>query len=411
MADNSWEIATIVLAALTFLVALLVIPLFISERGNQFVGNLRDKFYKKIRPETALCKKLLWNDISALHTCVPENGCQQPPHLEHQATARCYRETLRSVFDFDWDGLVQVPKPWELDSNREFLRTDVRTILAFLLCSANSNSTPQYNFNERRLQLGEIDIVLNDCNVVLVAHIRSANRPITFKIAKKDVDMIASGYPPFYRENFDLGFGDTLSFPIKEERDTQRGGWVIAVGLMPVETVGSRTLKEPPLAVFIDNDGSGSSMHSQSRPFIRALRRVHDVIAKYFSAAFPEDTSINSVVAKLNVVTKNERFPVSSLDLNDILSFASTLIREEGKNMTRTQCEMAMNVFNSSTPLTSEQVDQLKPVLNIVLNVALNGVCRVIEYSWDSKRLVLPQSLRDRNRAVYLRDCLNDSPD
>ena len=78
-------------------------------------------------------------------------------------------------------------------------------------------------------------------------------------------------------------------------------------------------------------------------------------------------------------------------------------IKQEGEMMNKEQCETVMDIFNSSIPLTSHQVQVLRPILTVVMGVALEGVRRVIEYTWSSKRLVLPQTLRDRNRAVYLR--------
>jgi hypothetical protein len=166
-------------------------------------------------------------------------------------------------------------------------------------------------------------------------------------------------------------------------------------------------MKDPPLPLFIDDDSYGNNIQSHRRPFARAMRRVHDVIARYFSTAFPQDTNVKSVVTRLDEVTKNDKSQVSSLELYELSNLASHLMREQQNIMTREQCEMVMNIFNVSTPLTSEQVDQLRPILRVVMHVALNGVCRVIQYSWQLEKLILPQSLRDRNRAVYLRDCID----
>jgi hypothetical protein len=399
MAD-SWEIATVALTICIVLVAILVIPIFMTERGSRFLKKLRDRFYR-INTDAGHCKKLLWSDIHALHKCAAPPSCQHPAHT---AGSVCWEDTLGRVFGFDGTSLPRVPKPWELDATKSFLRTDVHTIIAFVLCSVGPR-VRQCNVNETQLQFDEVDVRLDDRNGVLVAHISSTTQPTPHNLTKDAVMRITSGYPPFYREQIDLGSVGTVPFPIKDERDIKRGGWVIAVGLMAESRPGSGVLQEAPLGLFIDEDGSEHAFPNY-RPFEKGIRRVHDVINTLFVAAFSDEPNLNSTITLLDHVTRRSQRSITSLDLSELARLSSKL-KEGGETMSKEQCETVMDVFNSSSPLDSDKVEALRPILLVVLGVALEGVRRVILYSWDAKRLILPQSLRDRNRAVYLRGCEN----
>lgn len=315
---------------------------------------------------------------------------------------------MGSVFDFDGKTLSQVPKPWELDATKSFLRTDVHTVLAFILCSVGSRPVSYCTMNETQMQFGDVDVRIDDSNGVLVAHIHQTTNLSLHHLTKEAVTRIANGYPPFYREYIDLGEAGTLPFPIKVETDIKRGGWVIAVGLMAENVPGSGVLKEAPLTLFIDEDNSEHASPNY-RPFGKGIRRVHDVIAKSFVAAFPGEPRLQSVITLLDHVTKSSKRSITSLDLYELAQLSSKL-KQEGETMTKNQCETVMDVFNSSNPLDSDKVELLGPILLVIMSVALEGVRRVILYSWVSKRLVLPQRLRDRNRAVYLRGCDNREP-
>ena len=121
---------------------------------------------------------------------------------------------------------------------------------------------------------------------------------------------------------------------------------------------------------------------------------MHDVIAKSFVAAFPAEPRLQSVITLLDTVTKTSKRSITSLDLYELAELSSNL-KQGGERMNKEQCETVMDVFNSSSPLDSDQAEVLRPILLVIMSVALEGVRRVIP-SWVSKRLILPQALRDR---------------
>jgi hypothetical protein len=152
-------------------------------------------------------------------------------------------------------------------------------------------------------------------------------------LTKEAVMRIANGYPPFYPEYIDLGDVDTVPFPIKVEIDIKRSGWVIAVGLMVENLPGSGVLKEALLTLFIDEDGSELTSPNY-RPFGKGIWWVHDVIAKSFVAAFPDESRLQFVIALLDGVTKSSKWSITSLDLYEFAKFSSEL-KQGGETMNK----------------------------------------------------------------------------
>ena len=96
------------------------------------------------------------------------SSCQHPAH---KVGSYCWEDALRFVFDFDGKTLSRVPKPCELDATKSFLRTDVYTLIAFILCSVGSRPVSHCNMNETQLQFDDVDVRIDNCNGVLVAHV------------------------------------------------------------------------------------------------------------------------------------------------------------------------------------------------------------------------------------------------
>jgi hypothetical protein len=92
-------------------------------------------------------------------------------------------------------------------------------------------SNQSLGWDARALSFRETNVELREIHSILVAHVRRRLQGHAKTLTKNEVEKLMTGYPPFYREKITLEHGPAIDFPIRNDSDITRGGWVIAVGL------------------------------------------------------------------------------------------------------------------------------------------------------------------------------------
>ncbi len=73
---------------------------------------------------------------------------------------------------------------------------------------------------------------------------------------KVELTALMNGYPPWYRERIVCAHGPSTPFPIRNDADITRGGWVVAVGLADSATRTPMALYTVPNLADKQTDGS-----------------------------------------------------------------------------------------------------------------------------------------------------------
>jgi hypothetical protein len=293
-------------------------------------------------------------------------------------------------------------KPEALEFNRRYMLTDAATILAAFLWSLpdhpDGGRPGTLGTYKDQLRYGATVIKLHEDNGICVAHFDPAFHSLTHpRLTKQDLDGIIRGYPPFYREFISVQHGPINSVhpgpkvphPINSADDISRAGWIVAAGLS----------KEPPLPFFFDVDNVGD------KSFYKAMKRTLDVLEQNIAEKFPNDIIVY-------VVVKAVKYMVQSLTGSGVERYlpglgvpGGELDQLNGKN-----CAFAIRIFNNFTPLSDEDIAQLRPILAPVLNAAFQGVYIVMQYIKNGGRaVILPALLRNPLQTIYLEDCVTSS--
>jgi hypothetical protein len=383
MAD--WGMAAVLVA---------IIALFCAGGPAQGISSLLLLVQRWIWPDHARCEQVSWSDIpdGKIHDCI--SFCRHWGAHSHEML--CWQSTIARVFNRAWTsssrGARYGRKPDALSFRKHFLCTDVDTILAFILCTVGDRK--YLDWNTSSLHFGDTVVTLRAHCGVLVAHLRGNIRAERVNLTKHEIQMMVQGYPPYYREKVILEHGPCLPHPIRDSRDIDRGGWIVAVGL-------STTI---PLALYTYPT---EKIFNGFRPFQKAVQRVLDVLQDVILKNFPLDNNLQDVIRAVGYMVRsgtgsgvgNHGVPQEGVP-------GGSLTQLNGQ-----QCTLAMKIFNDFEPLTVGQDNQLRPILAPVLNAAFLGTYRVIQYSKDiGMHFHLPKLLEEhRHKPVYLMDCGNDS--
>jgi hypothetical protein len=354
---------------------------------------VRDLWRRVCCRDGSRCEQLLWKHVpeGRLHRCQPM--CPHPP--AHVPSERCWEGTIGSLFNQAWVAALRrgtVPKPEGLDLGKQFLLTDVDTILAFVLCSVGTTSSFRWRQDEGGMYCDNTTVNIKSSNGVVTAHVRGPIRQESPSLTKKEISMMLKGYPPFYREQVSVFGGAVIPSPIQTDADVQRGGWVIILGLSSVR----------PLSLFMmpgEEEATYSpTSYRNGRQFRTAIRRVHDILNNHFLRQFPNhhryiQNVVDSIQELLQTGTASALIALPSLD---IYAFNGE------------QCHTIVTVFNAYRPLTTNELAVLTPIITSVLSAALLGAVRITEYLKDrGKKIILPRVLMEnRWSEIYLRDCI-----
>jgi hypothetical protein len=371
-----------------------IIALCFSNPQAKGIHSLLSNIQRWIWPSNASCEEILWKDIpdGKVHQCTGFCSHWGP----HQQQMSCWKTTLARVFNFaSISSSRRTRKPDELAFNKHFLRTDVDTILAFLLLTVDERRCLSWNSNS--LRFGDTIITLREHCGVLVAHLRGNINSKYIDLTKHEIQMMLLGYPPYYREKVTVSHGPCLPHPIRDARDIKRAGWINAAGLSTI----------PPLALYIRPPVDNHIPFYTGTGFGDALIRVRDVLQDVILKKFPNDQNVLNVISAIKYMVssgtgsgvENHGMPRSGVP-------GGALNQLNGE-----QCYFAMKIFNDFEPLTADQETRLRPILAPVLNAAFLGTLRVIEYIKDTgMQLILPPLLLEhRHKPVYLMGCEVDS--
>ena len=379
----------------SLLVAIVTLPLILSPQGAHIIRTTTAIIVALIWPSHGWCDSMLWKDLperDSLHDC--SRGCVTTlRRFSHQQRPACWEGLLKALFNRTWPirRIRAVRKPNELDFGSRFLQTDMRTLFAFVLCSAKPFKG-WVSCNEGRklhIRLNKTGLEVREYATILVGHIESDFECYQLRLSKNECSQIIMGYPPFYREECKTYEGVKFPHPSMEHGGIRRGGWVIALGLTDAI----------PTAVY------ASSMRFC---FDEACCRVRDIVCDYLQPNF-DGPSFDIAKQLLQFMCAN-RSGSGALS-SDILPPGK--LRElvtKGKcshGLTAEQCVFAVNIFDRKERLSLEDRRQLQPILVPILAAAVHGVHIVYQYvNNESTKLERDiQALFVENPVVYLRDC------
>ncbi|PVH87989.1 hypothetical protein DL98DRAFT_509500 [Cadophora sp. DSE1049] len=229
--------------------------------------------------------------------------------------------------------------------------------------------------------------------IVLKFETRAWKRLLT----KLEVERLAAGYPPFYREQVSIR-PDAAVRPIQSEDDVARGGWVVAAGFSRMDPV--------PLYIDVRPFRRRCSRTESGGVFWRSFERVKAILAGPISEAFPDDDDVKQVLDAVTYMIKIEsdsggmsyisRSPLWGLDMS---------------SLTQEQYAMAVQLYNGPPRVTQEEVDSIRekfqPILGYVLMAAFLGVEKCLKYVKNPGRemeRILPQGV-DTASELYLLGC------
>ena len=424
----NWGMAAVI-------VAIAIIPLMISSTAADFIQTILRRLRGLVWPKTTQCESILWEDMpsddNGVHDCgvTPAACLHRSSRGNHITVARCWNSTVSIMFNRAWNSpgrRARRPfrKPEQLDANKTYLRTDAKTILAFfayatskfrspppsgrgLVAFGDSSSFGGLKYEDAELELEEV-MDPKGGKAVLVAHIKGclteSGEPI--KLTKSEIQNIVDGYPPLYRETFQVRpSAPPIPYPIKTLRDAQvRGSWIIAAGL-----AGSVDMAMP---IYFDPLPSGShdsvdpcgGFGRPNNPITRLINVLKLIKAAFSPASANDKRNIEVVIKAITVMhgTRTESNVYSFIVGTDLHNVVPITLSAQ-------QCNFVLELFKMNvtekSELSSADKIQLQPILLQVLYVALWGTIRVVRYYKENyNRVRIPDLLR-KYEVVYLRDC------
>ena len=275
---------------------------------------------------------------------------------------------------------AETNRPWYLEENKSYIRTDGDTLLAFLLSSSSHGDgrdsdgshsilifsagsvTGRFHRYHKRDEMYIVGRLL-ERTTISRWEINSA----VGGIEKAVLRLIVDGYPPFYRDRVTTHFGNSFSHRMRDIGGVRRGGWIIAIGLS----------KDFPVRRY-----NGRFMGEYRKACNRVLTTLEKVILPCFIGSNPNfgycEVAVR-VVRRMN----NE----SGSGLPNFTSgspvFKDTALHNPGAGPLDTdQCRRAMELFdeNREEPLNASQKEEIEDMLVPILRAAINGIYKWWQY-------------------------------
>lgn len=220
--------------AMAALIALTGLPFMLSGSATWLIKSIIHRIQRSILPHGATCRRLEWQDIPGGQLCgklETSQAVKRPDYrfrhfhpFEHH-NKECFKSSLWKVFLYaEHEKVQRVSKPYPLDPTKQYIRTDRKTLEAFLLLS---------HTNVIRFQM--VEGILT-AHLPVIDSISNLSRGELHNRTKHEVEMILQGYPPFYLEEITVTPQTKVLSPILEMEDTRRGGWILGVGLDSLST-------------------------------------------------------------------------------------------------------------------------------------------------------------------------------
>ena len=425
------------------IVALVAIPLTTSPNVLQAIKSIYLFLYQKLYPVTAQCERLQWADVpdGCLFNCPDDCSGSSPLNLE----ADCLESTLGSFFRRAWLSPSRrnktVPKPKQLSLETHYVRSDTKLLKAYLLMN------PSLHDNIR----------FHDRDGVLTAHLVTSYKkgdyraqtgselkrhiPHRCTLTKREIELILEGYPPDYSEQIlilqdKLSTNSTLCVsvpsPVRERADIHRGGWIIGTAL-------HRYFKDLRISKAAEDDvymfkighvmqatpfQAGDRTTDDFLPRQKAVLRIRHVLYRIIEAMPDEGELVRAALEFINPLFTRphdedslpkpyKRVPFSIFKrilrearLYELSTPATNYYsREFASRLSGAEWTRAMTIFNQFDPLSTEDIDFLRPRLVHVLQAAATGVWDV-SGGYRDKPPILPDlpELRE-GKYVYIYDC------
>jgi hypothetical protein len=354
------------------IVALCAIVLTVSPVSLHFFASLVRPVVVLLWPRSGRCESLDWHQVpdGPLHKCCdPARTCS---HVGDIASPKTFESMLTGFFAIKRGTYVRKPKQLRLDT--QYYRTDTKTLKVFLALLNTREVFSAFNMSDEPFRL-----VFQPVGSLMTAYMTvktSVPAPrfghYRLDVSKLEMELILQGYPPWYQNPMQLGRGREVQHPILDESDLSRGGWIIAVGLSPTLPITRHFWTKADKLKIVD----------------RALNRIVACFAN-IELAYPGNPAVAKAhtVAKLVQKSSKSGFGYSGSHLmmlyrehgfDALITSALRGSTELVEDLSDEQAVTAMNVFSFDEKLAQDQVAILEDRLEIVLQVCLLGVFKVL---------------------------------
>ena len=417
------------------IVAIAIIPLMISSTAADFLQAVGRRLRGLIWPKTTQCESVLWSDFPSdkdgIHHCgaIPAECPHRSNRGTHIMASECWHSTVAIMFNRAWNSPARrarrpFRKPLQLDPNKTYLRTDTMTVLAFfayatskfesspssdhsLVTFGDSYSVCGMKFKDVELELEEVSDPKGG-KAVLVAHLKGSlpESKAPIKLTKNEVQKIIEGYPPLYRDTFQVRpSAPPTRYPIRDLRDAQvRGAWIIAVGMADSIEIAMPIYFDPlPLGSHDEVDPC-NGFGKPNNPITRVIQTLKLIKTAFSSAPANDKKNIQAVIDAITNMhgTRTESNVYSFIvgtDLHNVVPYT----------LSGRQCDFIIGVFKTNVTeksiLSPAEKAQLDHILLQVLHMALWGTIRVVRYYKNNyNRIRIPDLLKKHN-AIYLKGC------
>lgn len=321
----------------------------------------------------------------------------------HVQSEKCWESTtsIATIFNRAWEVTTQnhlhAKAPESLPHSSSFVCSDAQTVLAFILCAAGQRRT--HAWQPKSLTFDSTKVVVETIGADIVIHIEGPFRRERQSLTKHELERMLVGWPPWYRQSFQMRSGITVPFPIASDSDIPRAGWILAVGLMDLDEAS-----QWPLALYrCPNEPLEPGFRQNGVTFRQAVRRCRDHIRENISPRFPDNHLISDALAALNRL-------VDELTGSGIIKLLETWSARTG-HLSYSECQLVFRTFNDYTVLSDADKIMLEPILFETLAAAVFGAFLVVQYLKDSgMELKIPPELQPFHREVWLRDCRTRLP-
>ena len=365
--------------------------------------------FRHWRARLRRCKRLKWEDMpnGKVHECHSYlNSYPSCNHFgRHVQRAKCWESTtsIATIFNRAWqvttrnDLIAKVPE--SLPYSSSFICSDAQTVLAFILYTARDERDDLWQ--PESLTFGDARVDVETIGADTVAHIEGPFRSERQSLTKYELERMLVGWPPWYRQTFQTKSGITVPFPIDDDCDIPRAGWILAVGLMDLGLASQK-----PLALYrCPNEPLEPGFRQNGVTFRQAVRRCRDHIKENISPRFPDNGLISDALAALNHLV--EALTNSGMPFGRFSTFRSP----QPGHLNSSQCLLAFKIFNNYTILSDSDTIMLQPILFETLAAAVHGAYEVVQYLKDwGMELKIPPELQPFHREVWLRDCTTRLP-
>ncbi|KAK5100716.1 hypothetical protein LTR70_001383 [Exophiala xenobiotica] len=289
---------------------------------------------------------------------------------------------------------VRVAVPQCFPASAACIRTDVRTLLAFVILTAPDVAGAQSTWCPELGSYGSTSIKVTRINDTAIAHICGSFVFSRQSLTKWDISRMLDGFPPWYRKSVKNKHGVEFPFPIEDIRDVPRGGWVLAVGFTDTKELTQRPV---PVCRLIDEPDK-AEFREHGVQYRYAIRRCRDHIQKHILHQFLKNDTAERAIKSLNYLLE--------YNTNSFMPYLEFFVQVPMNQMTGSQLRFATKLFNKFRPLNDNERNELEPIMDQVLAACVLGAEEIVRYlKDDGVELKIPEGLGWLDDIVYLRDC------